>query len=190
MGEMVVPEWVDGVRDEMIKQHQETPLDPSSFKMQEWPHVSGFSTLFAEFEVREKDLLVHLFPRNGPEDVWEKGHYINRCRSCSSEVPQPKSVTELQPCERCGHTGLQYIPGRTEEASSIAFPDNMSELIKDAADKVWVGDIAAELIPELNAYIIQFQGAKNTVNTMGPAKFVDKFCEEIDALLDSSLQVQ
>jgi hypothetical protein len=45
--------------------------------------------------------------------------------------------------------------------------------------------VAIEEVPELDAYVVQFQSAKVTAGVVGVLSgFVDKFCETIDSLLD------
>jgi hypothetical protein len=145
--------------------------------------VEDLPYLFAEYQTKGGDVLLHLFPRAGANDQWTDGHYINRCRSCRSEVPMPKSQRELRPCHRCKHTGLVYIPGRGEEASKVAFPANARDIIKEAVDTTWMGDVAIELVQELGAYVVQLQKAKNTANTVGLEKFVRQTCASLNALL-------
>lgn len=118
--------------------------------------VTDFSTHFAEHTFKDSDLLVHVFPRAGESD-----------RYYPAEI-------------RDGN----YIPGRFEEKATVTFPGNVRDLIKQASDKAWMGDVAIDLVPELGAYAVQFQGAKNTVKGVGTGKFVDTFCAELDALLE------
>jgi hypothetical protein len=129
---------------------------PDEFGPVELVPVLEFSTLFAEWVFKDRDLLLHLFPRAGAADRW-------------------------YPAE---HRDGVYIPARREEKATVSFPGNMRDLIKEASDKTWMGDVAIDLVPELGAYAVQFQDSKNTVELIGPGKFVDKFCEALDALLE------
>jgi hypothetical protein len=174
---MPVPEWVSGAREEM----QEVigngePEAIGKLERRDLPVVEEFSTLFAEYEVKGKDLLVHLFPRGGEEDrYW--------------------------PCEY--REDGTYIPGRLEEVvESVRFSDVVVDLIKAAADKVWQGDVAIDRAKilrygesadvenddpvevDMGAFAIQFQQAANTVKIVGVPKFVDDFCEALDDLLE------
>ena len=153
---MEMPEWAtEEARREAMKALASYDL-PEEFAPVDLVPVTEFSTLFAEWMFKEKDLLLHLFPRAGAEDRWYPASY------------------------RDGH----YIPARREEKATITFPGDMRDLIKEASDKTWMGNVAIDLVPELGAYAVQFQDAKNTVDLVGPGKFVDKFCEALDALLE------
>ena len=171
-----IPSWVGEARDQMFSSHGGIDYDSAEVKKRDLPVIDIFSNLFAEYEIRDGDLLVHVFPRNGGEDrYW--------------------------PCEY--KEDGTYIPSRLEEViESVAFPNDIVNRIKEAADKVWQGDVAIDLAtllrynedanvekedPEnvdLRAYAVQFQGAANTVKLAGVHKFVDKFCEELDSKLE------
>ena len=182
MSGMPLPEWASSMKEVMDQSIASTPSVVGAKPFTLTP-VTNFSTHFAEYMTRENDLLVHFFPRDGEKDTWEDGRYINRCRNCRAEVPEGR-VGGQRACDRCGHVGLLYLPGRREQASEIKFPEGMHDLLKAAADKVWMGDVAIESVEELGAWVIQFQNAKQTANVVGPGKFVDKLCEEVDRLLD------
>jgi len=181
MAGMKMPEWYTEAKEKMADVLAEPP-PPMSAPL-EMERVTDLPFLFAEYNVKKGDVLLHLFPRDGSNDQWTDGHYINRCRGCRSEVPMPRTQRELRPCPRCGHTGLVYIPGRSEEASKVAFPANARDLIKKAVDAVWMGDVAIELVPELRAYVVQIQGAKGTANTVGTEKFVQQICTVLNTYL-------
>lgn len=181
MSGMPMPEWVGESRKDL---HQAVSSAGTSFKVKEMKPITSFSTHFAEYYIEEKDFVLHLFPRNGPSDVWEEGHYLPRCRSCRSEVPLPEGNRKLKPCPRCGHAGLVYIPGRKEEKATVVFPGDMRDRILKAADATWMGDVAIDLIVELGAYAVQFQGAKTTASVVGLEEFADKFCSVLDELLE------
>jgi len=152
---MPMPDWADEKTRNAAMKALATCEMPEDFSQADLVPVTIFSSLFAEWMFKDKDLLLHVFPRAGEKDQW-----------------YPES-----------YSAGNYIPGRREEKSLVSFPDNISDLLKESADKTWMGSVAIEHIEELGAYSLQFQGAKNTVNTVGADKFVDKFCEELDRLL-------
>lgn len=181
MAGMKMPEWYSEAKESLARVAS-APL-PSMTPPLEMEKIVDLPSLFAKYSVKEADVLIHLFPRAGLDDQWTEGHYINRCRSCRAEVPMPRSRLELRPCPRCRHTGLVYVPGRSEEASKVTFPPNVRDLIKRAVDAVWMGDVAIELVPELGAYVVQVQRAKNAAKLMGPENFVRRVCAKLDGLL-------
>jgi len=178
---MPMPEWYDEAKEQL----GETDKEPMNMTFQpvEFVRVENFPHLFAEYDIRESDVLVHLFPRGGIDDQWTNGHYINRCHNCKSEVPMPSKPSELKPCPKCGHTGLIYVPGRVEEKADVAFPANAQDMIKEAVDEVWMGGVAIDEVPELGAFALQLQSAKNTAGVVGTAEFVGKICSAFDRLL-------
>ena len=174
---MPVPSWVGEAREQMFEGHGELDYDKAEVKARELPVVDEFSNLFAEYEVRDHDLLVHVFARAGGEDrYW------------------PPELKE---------DGTR-IEGRLELTGSDApdFPNDIVNRIKLAVDKVWQGDVAIDkatilrygkeddvaeddpIEEDMKAYAVQFQGAANTVNVVGVSKFVDQFCEALDAELE------
>ena len=175
---MPMPEWYEDAKEQL----EDTGKQPEklSFQPVELEKVEKFPTHFAEYELQEGNVLVHLFPRGGLEDAWNEGHYINRCHNCKAEVEMPSRPAELKPCPKCGHTGLIYVPGRTEEKAEVAFPADAKDLIKEALDTMWAGDAALDFVEELGAYAIQFQSARNTAMVVGLPEFVEKFCEALD----------
>lgn len=181
---MKVPEWAGELKDKMVELHKKVDLEATPIGVKNLYVVEDFSTLFGEFEVRNDDVLVHLFPRAGPSDQWVAGRYIGRCKSCKRDVPVPKRAQDLKACPGCGHVGLVYIPGRQEEKVSCAFPGNMKDIISKAIDRTWMGDTAVDYVVELGAYVVQFQYAKTAAELVGVVQFVDRFCEEVDTLLD------
>jgi hypothetical protein len=181
---MPVPDWADELKSKMFEAHSSTRLDASKLEVKDKTPVTVFSNLFGEWELRGDDVLVHLFPRAGEKDQWSDGRYVNRCRNCKTEVPMPKSVRELKPCIRCGHTGLVYIPGRREERQEHRFPPNMKDLILKAADAVWEGNVAIEFVQELVAFAVQFQGARTVPKLAELGGMLDRFFERVDDLLD------
>lgn len=154
---MEMPEWAtEEARREAMKALANYDL-PEGFAPVKLEPVTSFSTLFAEWTFKGSDLLLHLFPRAGSDDQWYPASYSSNGT---------------------------YIPARLEEKATITFPGYMRDHIKAASDKTWMGDVAIDLVPELGAYSVQFQKAKNTVALVGPEKFVDRFCEALDELLD------
>jgi len=65
---MPVPHWVNEAREQMFNGHSKLNYDNAKVEPKKLPVVENFSNLFAEYEVRDGDLLVHVFPRNGGED--------------------------------------------------------------------------------------------------------------------------
>jgi hypothetical protein len=181
MAGMKMPEWYDEAKAKMADVLAEPPPPmPAPLEMEK---VTDLPYLFAEYSVKEGDVLLHLFPRAGPEDQWTDGHYINRCRNCRTMVEFPSDPRVMKPCPRCRNTGLIYVPGRSEEASKVVWSPNVRDLIKQAVDTVWMGDVAVELVEELKAYVVQIQGAKTTAKTVGLEKFVRQVCDALNSLL-------
>jgi hypothetical protein len=161
----------------MFDSHGSLSYDKAEVKKRELPVVEAFSNLFAEYEVRGHDLLVHVFARNGGED-----------RYWPPEIKEDGTRVE----------GRLELSG--EEAPS--FPNDIVNRIKAAVDKVWQGDVAIDKATvlryeesddvakddpferDLKAYAVQFQGAATTVGLVGVPKFVDQFCEALDRQLE------
>jgi len=182
-----LPEWTAEEKQKMLQKMVElaakAPTDPL-MPVEQRP-ISDFTTFFADWELKGDDILVHLYPRAGAEDIWTSGHYEPYCAKCSSSVPVPKSRKDVKPCPRCGHTGLRYIPGRTERPpEKVAFPKNMDARLKVSADCVWMGDVAIDPVQELGSWVVQFQRALVTAKTMGVDQFIDKFLSRVDEELE------
>ena len=156
MSGMPVPSWVNEAREQMFKAHQSVDYKNAGTKVRELTPVTCFSTHFAEYELKEKDILVHVFPRGGHSDRWYPESYN-------------KEGT--------------YIPGRREFKAEVSFPTDMKDRIKTASDTVWQGSIAVDEVSELGAYVIQFQDARGPVEKTVQS-FVEKFCEGIDKQLE------
>lgn len=175
MTEMATPAWAEEARKQMFEEHGAIDYTQGGAKVRELNKLLDFSTLFAEFFERDDTIVVHLHPRNGEKDRY---------------YPED---------EKDG----KRIPGRLELSfRDIRFPDNMDDLIKEAADATWMGDIAVEPVSVLRyeedddvevaepkeastgSYVVQFQGVKTTAHVIGPQKFVDTFCEKLDQLLE------
>lgn len=181
MAGMKMPEWYTAAKEQLTKVVAEPP--PDMAELPEMEKLTDLSHVFAEYCIKDNDVLLHLFPRAGLEDQWTEGHYINRCRKCRTEVPMPKSRLEMKPCPRCGHAGLIYIPGRAEEATKVTFPKGVEHTIKRAVDVIWMGDVAIESVPELGAYVVQFQGAKSAAESCGVRAFVRQACAALSDML-------
>ena len=154
--EMPVPEWAAEAREQMFSAHGKINYEKSGAAPRVLTAVTGFTTHFAEFEVKGRDVLVHLFPRGGESDRW-----------------YPETYKEGK-----------YLPARREvKIENVEFPDGIEDKIKKAADSMWQGSVAIEKVPELGAAVVQFQNAKTTAETLGVDKFVDRFCEEFDKTL-------
>lgn len=174
---MPVPHWVNEAREQMFEGHSQLDYDKAKIEPRKLPVVENFSNLFAEYEVRDGDLLVHVFPRGGAND-----------RYWPPEIKEDGTRVE----------GRLELSG--EELPS--FPNDIVNRIKTAVDKVWQGDVAidkatvlryeltddvAEDDPferDLKAYAVQFQDAASAVEQIGVGKFMDQFCEALDALLE------
>jgi DNA-directed RNA polymerase subunit RPC12/RpoP len=179
---MPMPAWYQEAKEKMSKVLSEAP--PPMAPPAEFEKITDLAYLFAEYCIKGSDVLLHLFPRLGEADAWADGHYVNYCRNCKAQVAVDSgNPKRLIACSCCGHTGLIYCPGRAEEASQAAFPPNARDLIKEAVDLIWLGDVAVELIPELGAYVVQLQKAKSTANVIGLDAFVRKACEPLNELL-------
>ena len=157
---MPIPEWAKNAGDQLARAHQAIDYGKADAKIRDLTLIDAFTSHFAEYEVKNNDVLVHLFPRRGDGDRW-----------------YPAS------CDKHG----AYRPARREiRVEGCLFPQDMGGKTKLAADNVWQGNVAIDEVPELNAYVVQFQNAKTTAQTVGVSKFVDKFCEEVDKQLDVS----
>lgn len=147
--------------------------------------VTCFSTLFAEWEEQETGLVVHLFPRGGAGDEWFEGHYLPRCQNCRRDVAVPRRLSELKPCPACGCSGLMYVPGRGEApADGLVFPENIEQVIRSAGNRVFMGDVFIDFVPELEAWALKFIGVAADVFTAegGP---LDRFLGIVDQALEN-----
>lgn len=174
---MPLPKWYDEAKETLSS--CDLGSRTVSFQPVQMEKLDGYSTFFAEYDLQGKHLIIHLFPRGGIDDRWNEGHYVNRCHNCRVEVAMPKRPSDLRPCPRCGHTGLVYVPGRTEEKGSVAFPEDARDIIKESVDQVWAGEVAIEHIPELNAYAVQLQHVRNTAMMVGLQVFVGMICDAL-----------
>jgi len=179
---MQVPEWAtDKLRSDMSgKLEAMNPV--SGFKVRTKTLVDNYSTFFAEYEKRDRDLLVHFFPRAGTEDKWSFGHYLPKCRSCGAARPEVQT-SRTTPCQNCGHVGLIYIPGRAEVKVEAFFPASISALLKDAVDAVWDGEVAIDPVDELGAIVVQIQGA-GTIPDDKVGGMLETMCDRLDADID------
>lgn len=178
---MPLPDWYQEAKEKMSEVIAEPLPDMESFP--ELEVLEDFPYLFVEYTIKENDVLLHFFPRNGLEDHWVDGHYINRCRNCHAEVPMPSRPSQMKACPRCRHTGLIYVPGRAEQQGSVKFPENARDLIKQAVDVVWLGNVAVDYVPELEAYAVQLQGARSTAMLAGLETLVTKISQAFNELL-------
>lgn len=174
---MPMPEWYEDAKEKMKDTSMGVPTGVT-LRPIEFEKIRDLPYLFAEFGTKEDDVLIHLFPRDGLEDEWSDGKYADRCSSCLGEVPESS-----RSCPRCKHYGRVYIPGRVEEKSKVSFPANMLDYIKLCVDRVWIGDVAAEEVPELGAYVIQIQRGKSTATAAGLENIVRRICAPLDRLI-------
>lgn len=177
---MEMPDWVDELKGAAAKLAETNKFDSIDFKDMEV--VSDYSTFFAEFELAGDDILIHLFPRAGEEDVWTEGRYIDRCRACHREVPPLREGQKLQQCPHCRKTsGLIFVPGRRDEPiKGLVFPQSMRQHIEEAG-QAWLGDAKLDYVEELHAYVIKFIGAATVEQ---PMVVLLKFLDTLDTLLD------
>lgn len=171
MTEPARPKWADEMEKQLHRSVGEGTLVPKAVEL---TPVTDFSTLFAEYQLKGGDLLIHLFPRMGAEDRWYPGEVRND----------------------------RYLPARREVDTGARFPDDIADRIKAAADQVWQGEVSVEESkvyrydegadiekdkPEevsIGSFAVQFLHAKQTAKVVGEGKFMDKFCEELDARLE------
>jgi DNA-directed RNA polymerase subunit RPC12/RpoP len=183
MAGMNVPEWTEDLKQKFYEMSKTVPsessLTPLTFRA-----ITEFSTHFAEWGIRENDVLIHFFPRDGKDDSWEEGYYLPKCKRCKAPVPE-EIAQNNKPCPSCGHMGLIYVPGRKEAKTALSSLNEAEPMLKKAIDAAWMGDAAVEFMPELGAWVVQLQGAKNTAVVSDGNKLVDKICEEFDKLLEA-----
>jgi hypothetical protein len=172
--EMPIPSWVEDGKKKMFEAH--SGMGGGKVEPRKLPVIDSFSTHFSEFEIRDKDLIVHLFPRGGESDRYWPAEYRD---------------------------DGTIIPGRLEEKfDNIDFPPGVEKLIKAAVDAIWQGDVAilrssvyhygkdADVAKEqpvekdLGSYVVQFQGGGTTATLRGVEEFVDNFCEMLDRHLE------
>lgn len=176
-GLLPVPDWAKSAD---ISNMMDTLLEEDSvpFKPLELERVTNYSTFFAEWVLKQGTALVHLFPRRGPDDSWDDGRYVEVCRACKASVSHDVAANR-KPCPRCGKVGLLYIPGRVEERTKVFFPKDVLSRIKRAVDSVWMGKVAFEVVQELGAVAVQFQGIDDEIIPL-LGRFFDAFDKEID----------
>lgn len=174
------PDWID----EMVEAFGEMAETTGNIAAEEreLAPITNYSTFFGEWVQRGDDVLIHLFPRAGAEDIWESGHYINRCMQCRREVPQDVA-RERKPCPRCGNVGLIYIPGRREKKAKTRFPKTILVTVKEATDKVWDGYVAVEYVKELGAVAIQMQDVYLSEEKI--YSLMESFFDAVDDLMEA-----
>ncbi len=117
--------------------------------------ISCFTTFFASWRVEEEGLLVQLFPRAGREDTYFLGRWVKKT----------------------------YVPGRCEQKiDGLKFPENFPKLLHTSASKVWMGNVKCSFVPELESYVLLFEGLMGASSQEGG--LLDKFLEQLDQLLD------
>lgn len=189
-GGMPAPEWVGDAKSALYDALGQHSFDNQSFRPRDLSPVTNFSTFFGEWEVKEEDILIHLFPRAGAEDRWTDGHYIPRCRRCRREAQvlehsSEGAILRVSPCS-CGHRGLIYIPGRREARSEKTnFPLDVATRIKQAADHVWEGELALEFVEELGAWVAQLQRAGSLKEDLR-LSMLGWFFHRLDELLETT----
>lgn len=180
MSGMDMPEWAGELKPEMVSRMKNMGGHPTAKEI-DLHRVTNYSTFFGEWEIKDKDIVVHLFPRSGPEDTWELGRYIPRCKNCDRER-SIESIQKKEPCS-CGNIGLVYIPGRQEVKGGSSFPEGVEGTIKAAVDKVWAGSVAIERVEELGAYVVQLQNAWNNRYDQ-LAVFLESLFDNLDECLE------
>lgn len=171
MTDLPRPKWADEME---AKLHEAVSVGGMGLQSPDLTPITDFSTLFAEYEFKGNDLLVHLFPRKGSEDRW-----------------YPDEVRDGK-----------YIPARREEDIGARFPKDFEVKIKSAADEIWQGEVSIQESKvfrydegadvekdepkevSIGSFAVQFQSAKQTAKVVGVGKFMDQFCEELDARLE------
>jgi DNA-directed RNA polymerase subunit RPC12/RpoP len=177
---MPVPEWAGEMGESMMDAlGQQRDLGVAALSLEP---VTDYSTFFAEWERRDTDILIHLFPRNGADDKWEDGHYLPICRECRYDMSR-EDAEQGKACPRCNHKGLVYVPGTREQQAAIAFPGTVKEHVEKAMDDAWLGDFALDLIPELGAVAVQVQDAALTDAAL--SQLLEKFFDSLDGRLDN-----
>lgn len=151
---------------------------PSDFGVVGPQRIDSFTTLFAEWELKQDDLLVHLFPRKGESDVWSDGQYLPKCRACGAE----RSLSLKERCPKCQKNGLWYVPGRVEVKAGIEFPPTFQSSIIQVVDHMWSGSVALEFVHELSAYVLQVQGGATGIQDH--SAWMDRLCEALDKVLE------
>jgi hypothetical protein len=197
---MPMPEWAGDLKRKMVQAFETMPNQANAGVVELTP-VTEFSSHFAEFTIREKDLILHFFPRAGEEDEWYEASFLNRCSRCRRELSE-EVMRKRQPCPACKCPHRVYIPARREVGEELAFPPNVLTLIKEAIDAAWMGEASvvetsllyydkkANIIhdePEevsTGSVAVQLRGAANTAIAVGIEKFVDKICSELDTRLE------
>jgi len=179
---MPVPAWAEEAKEQMAEAFKGAKEGGAPVQVLNKAVNDEFGTHFAEYELREDTVLVHVFPRGGVEDRY----YPSETRGEGLDA--------------------KYIPGRFEvECTWAKFPENTVELIEKAAEEMWMGTVAVDTAHILKyaadmtdeeiasedpvevdtgAFAIQFHGAAENAKAEGVPKFVDKFCEALDKLLD------
>jgi predicted RNA-binding Zn-ribbon protein involved in translation (DUF1610 family) len=176
---MPVPEWAGEMGGKMMDAlGEEKDMGVAARSLEP---VTNYSTFFAEWERRDKDVLIHLFPRNGAGDRWESGHYLPICHECRFALAR-EDAEKRKACPRCGHVGLVYSPGTREQRTAASFPHEVKEHVKFAMDDAWMGDFAIDVIPELGAVAVQVQDASLTDVALG--LLLEKFFDSLDGRLD------
>lgn len=179
---MQVPEWADELRPQLDEKLGSTNSQVTAM-VRDLCRITNYSTFFAEWEKRGGDLIFHFFPRSGPDDAWEPGRYLLRCRKCDRERrPEDVEGPTRQPC-KCGSTGLVYIPGRVENRGEAGFPGDMKDILYKAVDSCWLGPVAIESVPELGAYVVQLPGAWGSDGQKSVA-LMEKMFDEVDTYLE------
>jgi hypothetical protein len=185
MNEMPLPDWAPELAQKSAELHQKTQLKSVGFK--ELQPVTHFTTFFAEWEFKNGDLLIHLFPRAGEADQWTEGYYLNKCKACRRDVPPVRDHRQFVRCPHCKRTsGLIYVPSRREEPpEGCSFPSNMEQIVKSSVDSVWFGDASVDLVPELCAWAVKFIRAAGVQSVDEEGGLLDRFLSKIDSVLDA-----
>jgi hypothetical protein len=173
-------EWVEESRTKLFDALSSE--SNNQFRPVDLNRIEHYSTFFAEWKQEGSDIMIHLFPRAGAQDLWKDGHYIPRCKVCDRERDMKDLVgTERRACQ-CGSHALIYIPGRVEDRPDIEFPEDMEARIETALSSTWMGDYWVDTVEELHAYYLHVLDAFST--DQQTFELLTKFFDSLDTELE------
>jgi hypothetical protein len=179
---MEAPNWGAELSKKAHELHSQTQIKSVDFV--EPVIVQDYTTHFGEYQVRDKDIIAHLYPRAGEEDVYFSGRYIDRCKACRRELPPLLHHKEMKPCDFCGKTGRIYHAGRLEQTvEGLSFPGGMETVVMNAVHHVWMGEASLDFVPELGAWAVRFKDAFSSMQGRDTS-LVTRFFAKVDELLE------